>query len=63
MTLDTFLELFEEPEVIAPEISDVIDAVSQHRDALGPHAKGETRVFLGIVVAIAEQGGVYHAGD
>ena len=35
------LELFQEPDIIRPEVADVLDAVAQHGDALGAHAEGE----------------------
>ena len=36
------LELFQEPEVVAPEISNVVDLIAQHELAFGSHAPGKT---------------------
>ena len=53
--------MFKESQIILPEIADVIDAVSQHGDALGAEAEGETGVALGVVAAVAQDVGVHHA--
>ena len=41
-------ELFEEADVILVIIANIVDALENHGDALDAHAKGVTRVDLGI---------------
>ena len=40
-------ELLQEPQVVRPEVPDVVDRVHQHRDALRAHAEGEAGELAG----------------
>lgn len=46
------LELFEKRQVVAPEVADVVDTMQEHGNPLGPEAKGEACVTVGIVATV-----------
>src|SRR5437899_9505652 len=53
-------KLTQESQVIGPEISDVVDAIHQQRDALHAHAEGEPAKPIRIVAAVCEHHGMHH---
>lgn len=55
------LKLFQESEVVAPEVAYVFDAVFEHGDAFWPHAEGKTGVGRRVITAVFEDNGVNHA--
>ena len=55
------LELLQKPHIVTPEITNVVDLVSQHQLALRSHAKGEACVTLGVVAAVLQNIRVHHA--
>src|SRR5437899_2834111 len=52
----------EPAEVAVVERAQIGDPVFQHRDALDPHAEGESLVDRGIDVAVLQHLRVHHAG-
>src|SRR5690242_51667 len=54
-------ELLQEPLVAAEEPADVVDAILQDADPLGPEAAGEAAEFGGVVAAVAQHVRVDHA--
>src|SRR5438128_392896 len=55
------LELFQETQVAVEKLTDVFDAVFQHRQALDAHAERETGVFLGVDLDAFQHVGMHHA--
>ncbi len=55
------LELLKETQIIFPEITDVIDPVSQHGDPLGAKAEGEPGVTLRVIATIEQDDRMDHA--
>src|SRR5262245_33349335 len=55
------LELAQEPQVVPPVQSDVVDAVLQLGDALRPHAEREAAELLRVVAAVAQHHWMNHA--
>ena len=54
-------KLPEKPDVILVEVTDIIDAVEKHREALEAHAEGVAAPDIGVVADGAEDGGIDHA--
>src|SRR5262249_19489660 len=54
-------ELLQEPQVVRPELADVVQAVQQHRDSLRAHAEREAAVPLRVVAAVAQHHRIPHA--
>ena len=55
------LKLFQETQIVAPEIANVGDAVLQHRDALWPHTECKTAPFIWIITAVLQHHRMHHA--
>ncbi len=62
MTNDQQLKLVKEPDVIFIELSDIINAVLKHGDALDAHAKGKASVAISVIVHHLKHGRMDHAG-
>src|SRR6476659_866920 len=58
----TSSELTQKPEVVLPELPDVVDRVLEHRNPLRAHAEGEATHLVRIVAAVSQDGGMHHAG-
>src|SRR5262249_9164073 len=58
----SFLKLSQKPQIVRPEMADIIDAVFAYGDALRSHPKGETAETRGVVAAVLEDRGMDHAG-
>jgi len=52
--------LLQEPEIVVPEVADVVDAEAQHGDALHAEAEGEAGKARGVVAAITQHVGMHH---
>ena len=48
------LELRQEADVTVKEQAQVVHAIAQHGQSIGPHAKGEADVFLGVQAHVAD---------
>src|SRR5690606_34804502 len=59
--LDTS-KLAQEPKIVLEEQADIVDAVTQHRDALDAHAEGKSRPALGVIPHVEQHLRVYRAG-
>ena len=55
------LELLQEPQIVAPEVANVVDAVFEHSNTFWPHAEGEAGVDGRVIAAVAQDIGMYHA--
>src|SRR4030095_15349186 len=56
-------KLFQEAEVVAEEVANIVDAVFQHGNTLRPHAEGKPAKHLGVIAPIAEHLGMHHTGS
>src|SRR6266404_1684633 len=55
-------KLPQKPQIIRPEMPDVVDAVLTDGNPFRSHAEGEAAEALGVIAAILQHGGMYHAG-
>src|SRR6185503_17887239 len=55
-------KLAQEAQVVGVEVSEVFDAVAQHRDALDAEARGEAGVAVRVIADAAQDVRVNHAG-
>src|SRR5262245_15425959 len=54
-------ELLQKPQIVRPELADIVDVVVEHGDAFGAHAEGEAGVDGRVVAAVVQHHRVYHA--
>src|SRR5438046_9154285 len=54
-------ELLQEAHVVLEKDLNVVDAVTQHGQAVDAHAEGEAADFLGVVIDEAVDGRVHHS--
>src|SRR6516225_5377112 len=55
-------KLSQEPQIVGPELPDIVNRIHQHGDALGPHAESEATKTVGIVAPVSQYDGMHHAG-
>src|SRR5687767_12636067 len=60
LRISLLLKLLQKPEVITPEVTNIVNLIAQHELAFGSHAPGETGIAFGVIPAILQHNGMHH---